>query len=128
GWMFWTCVTFGCFGLSLLHHTVRGKWGAPLLRIWEGGGGPINLVAMGVFGAIIIYFGKGTLYPWWTPENIAADPVLAGRGIWLNDAFVWTRYVLYFGLPAMWASWNLRWMRLEEATGEKKYSDLRTNF
>lgn len=128
GWMFWTCVTFGCFGLSLLHHTVRGKWGAPLLRLWEAGGGWINIVVTGVIGLVLLNFGKDVLYPWMTPEGIAADPVLAGRGPWHTSAFTTARYAFYFGLPALWAWWNQRWLQREEATGEKRWSDLRTNF
>src|SRR5688572_21386750 len=30
--IFWMFLTLGFFGLTLLHHTIRGNWGLPLLR------------------------------------------------------------------------------------------------
>src|SRR5688500_15300480 len=46
GFVFWVSLTLGCFGLTLLHHTIRAQWALPLLRIFEAGGGPGSIFAM----------------------------------------------------------------------------------
>src|SRR2546423_10228943 len=47
-WVFWGGLTFGCFGMTLLHHSLKGAWGTSVMRIWEAGGGVANLLAFGL--------------------------------------------------------------------------------
>ncbi|MCS6831386.1 MAG: hypothetical protein NZ749_12195, partial [bacterium] len=43
-YMVWMCLTLGLFGLTLLHHAVRGSWGLPILRFLEAGAGTLPLM------------------------------------------------------------------------------------
>jgi uncharacterized membrane protein YiaA len=36
-YIFWAGLSIGCLGMTLLVHVVRGKWGQPLVRIFEAG-------------------------------------------------------------------------------------------
>lgn len=127
GWIFWMWVTLGMVGLILLHHTVRGKWGAPLLRIWEAGANPITL---GLFGLVFIgiFFMSGThFYEWRDQAVVAADQVLKNKSGYLNDIRFLGFFVLYFaffiGITVVLKSWMSR----EETTGKKIWSDKRNN-
>src|SRR5207248_6318579 len=57
-WIYWICVTLGCFGLTLLHHSIRGSWGLSILRVLEAGGGALNFVLMALlFIPIVLNMG-----------------------------------------------------------------------
>ena len=44
GYMIWLCMALGCFGLTLLQHTVKARWGIPILRILRQGEGHLPFV------------------------------------------------------------------------------------
>jgi len=44
GWVFWVTIALGCFGLTLLHHILRGSWGLPVLRLFEAGNRTLPLM------------------------------------------------------------------------------------
>src|SRR4051812_7062847 len=48
GWVFWAGLAFGCFAMTLLHHSLKGSWGTAVMRIWEAGGGPVSLIGFAV--------------------------------------------------------------------------------
>lgn len=134
GWFFVTCIVLGCVGLQLLHHTVRGKWGAPLLRVWEAGGGPFMIFAM--LGFLAVFWGAGQagifdmseIYSWWTAEARAVDRVYKHRELFANptmyialSAIVLVGFALIIGrLQAM--------MRKEERSGDKELDTKRNWF
>lgn len=123
GWVFWACLTFGFFGLSLLHHAARGHWGFPIVRLFEAGGGPINL---GVFGALVLpvfLIWKEIFFPWARAEEVAKDPVLMHRANlhYFDIAFVIARIVLYIAVFAVLAHLNKTWLKNEEKTGDEKW-------
>src|SRR5205807_748022 len=62
GWFYWVGLTIGFFGLTLLINVTRSKWGRPILRIAEAGGGPVMLVVMGLL-FLPILFGASSIYP-----------------------------------------------------------------
>jgi hypothetical protein len=97
GFMFWVSVALGMLALTLLHHTVRGSWALPLLRMWEAGGGPVALLVMAVL-FLPIMLNMGGLYEWAHPEMVAHDPVLQHKAPYLNPIFVFIRYVLFFAI------------------------------
>lgn len=127
GWVMMMSIVFGCFSLSLLFHITRGRWGTPLLRIFEAGGGPVAIGFCLVAFLPIAFVFKDTLYgPW-----LHADPhdlVVARKSHFLN-------YPVFLGstigthLLFMWMAWLLqKWTKQEEKTGDKVYSDRRNNF
>lgn len=126
GWIFWACVTFGFFGLSLLHHMAKGSWGYPVMRLLEAGGGWKMLFVFGLAFVPIMTQFKHALYPW-THADHRAIPVVAAKLPFLDGWFV-PLSVLTFVLFIFWAYRNERWQRLEDETGDVKWRNMRTNW
>lgn len=119
-------VTLGCFGLTLLQHVLQGKWGLPILRIFEAGGGARNFILMAILFIPILVCAKD-LYPWADPAKVAADHVLQHRQTYLNWGFILVRFALYFGFWIL-VSWIMRRsVKVQEATGRYKEQQKRTN-
>ncbi len=104
GLVFWLSVTLGCFGLSLLHHAVRGSWSVSILRLLEAGGGWASLLLMGVLFLPVVLFGMEDLYHWLHPGN---DPILLHKVGYLNTGFWTLRLVFFFTVWIFW-SWFMR--------------------
>jgi hypothetical protein len=97
GLMFWVSVTLGMFGLATLHHTVRGSWSVPLLRLFEAGGGPVALGAMLVLFVPVVLT-MHHLYEWTHTEVVQNDPILRGKAILLNPTVFIGMTVVFFGI------------------------------
>ncbi|MCU0316881.1 MAG: hypothetical protein MUC92_09840 [Fimbriimonadaceae bacterium] len=124
GWTFWMCLSLGCFALSLLFHITRGRWGTPILRLFEAGGGPVTLGVMGLLGTPIL-FSLPVLYKWVNPDPTDI-PVMA-KVAYLNAGGFTFRYILFFALMVGMAYLLQHWTRQEEKTGDKKFSNYRNN-
>lgn len=107
GFSFWLSVTFGCLGLTLLHHTVRGSWSFAILRLLESGGGWMSLLLMALLFLPIVLFGMPHLYEWMHSDVVQGDPVLRGKTAYLNQGFWTLRYAVYF-LIWIFFAWKLR--------------------
>lgn len=95
GVAFWLSVTFGCLGLALLHHAIKGSWSFAILRLLEAGGGWQSLVLMALLFVPII-LGLPHLYEWARPDVVQNDPVLQNKAIYLNPTSWLIRLVFYF--------------------------------
>src|SRR5205814_1904726 len=62
GFMFWTALTIGMLGVTLLHHTVRGSWGLSVLRMAEAGASSRTFLLLAILFLPIIVCFHG-LYP-----------------------------------------------------------------
>lgn len=126
GALFWIMLSLGCLGLLLLFHITRGRWGTPLLRVFEAGASPINLAFC--FALVMVaWFGfGGTLYDMWI--NVQPnDMIILNKQAWLNETAWLVRQPIYFAI-LIFLSWRLMsWTTIEEKTGDKKYSDYRNN-
>jgi hypothetical protein len=119
-WTFWMSVTLGCYGLVLLHHTVRGSWGYPVLRIAEAGSKlifPMGLVYLAIF-----FLGKEAIYPWSHPGS---DPVLVRKASYMNWA--WIRTLIYCGIWALTAWVVNSSSKRQDQTGDVRETQKRTN-
>lgn len=125
GWVFWACVTFGCFGLSLLHHMAKGSWGYPVMRLLEAGGGWKMLTFVGIGFAPIAGLWMHDLYPW-THEDVASIPMVATKMPFLN-LFPWFSLATFLAF-IIFAYRNENWQRLQDETGDEKYLRWRTNW
>lgn len=105
GWTFWTLLVLGCFGLTLLHHTVRGSWGLSVLRMVEAGGGVMALGVSALFMIPILLF-MPDIFPWMAGEN-ADSHVVHAKHWYLNQPFYVGRQVLYFAVW-MFMAYRLR--------------------
>lgn len=121
-------VTFGFFGLSLLHHAAKGHWGYPTMRLLEAGGGWRSILLVAAAFVPVAFVWTKQLYPWANPEVVAADPVLQHKLPYLNLTR-WTVFgFLALGAFAFWAYRNSMWLRNQEKDGDPKWRDLRTNW
>ena len=129
GWVFWACMTFGCLGVSLLHHMAKGSWGYPVMRLLEAGGGWKMLLLFGLlFVPILSHEWMGKLYEHWMHEGAMDNPLLAQKEFVLNERFFTVFSVFVFATFIFWAYRNQKWQRLEDETGDKKYLRWRTNW
>ena len=126
GAMFWIMLTMGCFGLMLLFHVTRGRWGTPLLRIFEAGANPINLIfCFGlVFIAATVF--KEPFYGMWI-HPAEGDMLVLNKAKYLNYNFFLIRQGIYLALLLGLRLWLGNLTKREEATGDKKFSDARNN-
>lgn len=126
GALFWIMLSIGCLGLMLLFHITRGRWGTPVLRIFEAGASPLNLAFC--FGLVMLAATvfKDPLYGTWiTPAE--GDMLVLNKAAYLNYPFFMGRQVLYFvvfiGMSLILSNLTTK----EERTGDKKLSDMRNN-
>lgn len=121
-------LTIGFFGLTLLHHTTRARWGFPVLRIVEAGGGWRQILFVALAWIPVAFVWREALYPWSNPEVVASDPILQAKTPYLNDAR-WIGFSLFAFAFMAWMSYrNSLWQRKEDETGDKRWRDLRTNW
>ncbi|AIE85553.1 hypothetical protein [Fimbriimonas ginsengisoli] len=115
GVMFWMSLTLGLFGMSILHHCVRGRWSVPFVRLMEAGGGPAALLTMAVLFLPFV-LNPGVLYDWADPVKRAADHVMNHRSAYMNPMGFTIRYVAFF---AIWIaySWFMRRSVLRQEAG-----------
>lgn len=121
-------LTMGFFGLTLLHHTTRARWGFPVLRLLEAGGGWRQVVLVALAWIPVAFLWRQVLYPWADPEVVKHDPVIQAKVAYLNDAR-WIGFsILAFAFLLFMSYRNSMFQAKEEATGDKKWRDLRTNW
>ena len=84
GWGFWLSMTLGMFGLTLLHHMVRGQWTLSILRFLESGGGLIQFALMFVL-FIPLLINPVVLYHWADPAYVAGDAIMMNKQWILNE-------------------------------------------
>ena len=90
---FWVGLALGCIGLTMLHHLVGGSWGLVVRRPMESGGMTLLPLAL-LF--VPLALGLSRLYPWARPEEVAHDPQLQHKSLYLNVGFYLVRTVGYF--------------------------------
>jgi hypothetical protein len=103
GWYFWMTIVLGMLGLACLHHTVRGSWCLPWLKLIEAGSSPTAFGIMFILFLPILIM-PGTVYEWVNPGT---DHLLLKKVWYLNQNFWTGRTVFYF---ALWAamSWFMK--------------------
>ena len=126
GWVFWTTIALGCLGMTLLHHIIRGAWGLPVLRLFEAGNRTLPL--MFVLFLPILFFGMHDVYHHWTDAaEVARDPILRQKSLYLNVPFFAFRFVLFF---AIWIGLSTALNRLslqQDETRDERLADRRAN-
>ena len=103
GWYFTMTIVLGMLGILCLHHTVRGSWALPWLKLLQAGTSPMALGVMFLlFLPILIQ--PGTVYEWVNPHG---DHLLLKKAFYLNQRDWTIRACVYF---ALWA-WMSSFMR-----------------
>lgn len=119
GWLLVVAVSLGLFGLGMLNHVSGGRWGVLARRVFEAAGLTLPLVFL---LGLPIALNPGELYPWAQPEA-ASDALIQHKAAYLNASSFLGRYLAYFALWFVIAFFLARWSRLQDTTGEQRYSD-----
>jgi hypothetical protein len=114
GVMFWLSLTLGLFGMSILHHAVRGTWSVPLVRLMDAGGGWASLLLMAVLFLPFV-LNPAPLYEWADAAKRTTDHVLANRAAYMNPTGFAVRYVIFFAIWICYALWMQRSVFRQEA-------------
>jgi hypothetical protein len=112
--IFWSNISLGFLGITMLHHMTSGRWSFLILRIGEAGMRVFPVLAV-LF--VPLLFGLRDLYPW-IPR--AEEPAIASRGGYLNVPFFIVRAVLYFGIWIVMAFVLSGWSRRQDATADPR--------
>jgi hypothetical protein len=128
--IFWITLALGCYALTLFHHMVRGRWGLPVLRLFEAGGGPVTLLIMGALFlpiVVIIVKGGGVLYEWTDPVLVASDHILHHKARYLNAGWFIVRFALFFAIWIGIASFLRNSTRRQDESFDVREQHKRTN-
>jgi hypothetical protein len=126
GATFWIMLSMGCLGLMLLFHITRGRWGTPVLRIFEAGASPLNLAFCFALVLIAATVFKEPLYGTWI-HPAEGDSIVLNKAGYLNYNFFMVRQFIYFGLFIGMSLILSNLTVKDEKTGDKKLSDKRNN-
>jgi hypothetical protein len=112
-------IALGGLFFVIIHHLTRAGWSVVVRRISEA-------VSTAVLAMAILFIpivsGMHELYHWTHPEVVAADPILAGKAVWLNQPFFLLRVAIYF---LIWIGLSQYFHRLsvqQDATGDVELS------
>jgi hypothetical protein len=115
--LFYLGIALGCMAILMLYHLTGGAWGFLIRRILEAGTRTLPLLAI-LF--IPVAFGLPYLYPWARPDEVAADPGLQHKQIYLNVPFFWVRAALFFVLWMGLAYFLNTWSRQQDETDDPR--------
>jgi hypothetical protein len=118
-YLFYQGIGLGCLLILMIHYTTGGAWGFLMRRFLEAGTRTLPLLAL-LF--IPIGFGLSDLFAWARPAEVAADPKLQWKEVYLNVPFWWGRAILYFALWLILGYFLNAWSRRLEQTGEKRWA------
>lgn len=125
--IFWICIALGFFGLSLLHHAVKGIWTSSTIRLYEAGGGP---AMFGAFAALFvpILLGMGTLYEWTHLDVVNTDAVLRKKAPLLNSSVFIIGTVICFVLWILLSNFMRNSAQRQERSGDRKLEEGRSSW
>ena len=113
--IYWLAFPLGALAIVALYHLGGGVWGFPIRRPLEAAMMTIPLFAV-LFVPLI--FGWSTLYPWARPEEVAHDPILQHKSVYLYVSFALGRAALYFLLWSLVALMLYRRSLTQDRTGD----------
>ncbi|QDG50438.1 hypothetical protein FIV42_06735 [Persicimonas caeni] len=111
--VFWLALPLGGLFLLMVHHLVRGRWGAILRRPLEAAAltAPLFLLLF-----VPIALSPQSLYPWSIPEIVQASEVLRHKDLYLNVPFFLVRAAAFLGIWTLLAFVLRRWSLAQENT------------
>jgi hypothetical protein len=104
--LFWGGIALGCLAVLMLRYITGGAWGVPIRRPLESATRTLPLVALFF---VPLLFGLSRLYDWARPEDVARDPILRHKTLYLNVPFFVGRGLLYVAAWLLLAFFLNRW-------------------
>ncbi|HLJ94167.1 MAG TPA: hypothetical protein VKU02_13350 [Gemmataceae bacterium] len=118
-YLFYQGIGLGCLVILMIYYLTGGAWGFLIRRFLEAGTRTLPLLAL-----LLIPVGCGLsyLFAWARPAEVAADPNLQWKQVYLNVPFWWGRAVLFFAVWLGLAYFLNSWSRKQEQSGELRYA------
>lgn len=91
---FVSCLGLGGLFWSSVQNLAKAGWSTSIRRLAEGF---TSFIPVMVVGSLVLLAGVKVLYPWANAEYVAAKPLVAAKGAYLNVGFLIVR-LLVFGL------------------------------
>jgi MFS family permease len=110
-YMYCLGVALGSLVILMIYHLTGGAWGYIVRRILEATTRTIPLLAI-LF--VPVACGVYYLYLWTDPAQVAGNPSLQYKQIYLNLPFFFVRAVLYFVLWSLLAYFLNHWSRAQD--------------
>ncbi len=92
-WLFFTTIASAGVMFAAVQRIVTARWSRGVIRFMEGFVGFLPFAAIGLL--LIIFFGKGHIYPWW--EKVGTNYLIAEKELYFNHSFFYLRSILAFG-------------------------------
>src|SRR5215510_8736146 len=118
-YMFVLGLSLGSLALGMVHQLSGGAWGVVIRRQMGAASRVLPILTL-LFLPIV--FGMTHLYEWTHADIVNADPILAGKRLYLNTPFFLIRAAIYF------AAWNgvsyllNKWGLEQDQTGDPRYA------
>jgi len=113
--VFWAGIALGSLAVLMLRYLTGGAWGVPIRRPLEAA---TRTLPLAVLFFLPLLAGLRALYPWARPEEVAADPILRHKALYLNIGFFTGRAVFYAAVWLLLAYFLNRWSQEEDRTAD----------
>lgn len=113
--MFVLLLSLGGVFFTAIQHISKAGWSVNIRRLMEGFGA--YLLVAGVL-ALALLFSGDSLYSWFNPEIVAADPLLQHKSAYLNWGFFLIRLLVFFGIWIFLSHKLVKLSLRQDETGE----------
>jgi hypothetical protein len=92
-WLFFTVIASAGVMFVAVQRIVTARWSRGIIRFLEGFVAFLPFAAVGLL--LIIFFGKGHIYPWW--EKVGTGYLIHEKEVYFNHGFFYLRSIGIFG-------------------------------
>jgi hypothetical protein len=115
GYSYWLGLGLGSLGVVLVQFLTGGRWGLATRRVFEAGAATLPMMAI-LF--VPLLFGLPELYAWARPADVAANPVLQHKAVYLNVPFFAVRAIVYLVAWVVLAYLLRHWSAVQDANDD----------
>ncbi len=104
-WLFFTTIASAAVMFAAVQRITTARWSRGVIRFLEGFAAFLPIAAVGLL--IIIFGGRGHIYPWW--DLVGTGELIAEKETWFNHTFFWLRNIAAFALLMglqLWYIWT----------------------
>ena len=102
-WLFFTTIASAAVMFAAVQRITTARWSRGVLRFLEGFVAFLPFAAIGLL--ILIFGGKGHVYPWW--DMVGTGELIPEKELYLGHGFFWLRSILIFGAMVALQIWYI---------------------
>jgi len=114
---YWLGIALGSMAIVMVYHLTGGRWGLLIGRLSESASRTLPLLLV-LFAPILL--GMNWLYHWTSAAEVAGDPVLEHKSIYLNVPAFTVRVAVYFAIWLLLAYFLNRWSRQRDQSDDPR--------